>query len=56
MSEERLQQAYRVIEDALKNKAFPGAVCLIARYGKVVGFKAFGDMQIIPEKVIMKKN
>ena len=54
MSSERLGYAYKVIDGAIGDGSFPGAVVLIGRNGKVVGHRAFGDAMITPEVKPMK--
>ncbi|MEE8377585.1 MAG: serine hydrolase domain-containing protein [Candidatus Aminicenantaceae bacterium] len=45
-----------IIQKAVKNKDFPGADILVARRGKVVFRKVYGDSQWIPERVSLKKS
>jgi len=42
MSSLRLKRVYQIINGAIEDKAFPGAVILIARKGLIVGEGAFG--------------
>ena len=53
MSEERLAYLDEVIGQAVKNKEFPGADVLVARKGRTVYRKIFGDSQWIPERKSM---
>ncbi len=46
----RLARLDFVIEEALKNKDFPGAVILVGRKDKIAFRKAYGDSQWIPGK------
>lgn len=43
MSEERLARIDRMLQQAIEDNRIPGAVALIARDGKIVYHKAFGD-------------
>lgn len=45
-----------IIQKAVKNKDFPGADILVARRGKVVFRKVYGDSQWIPERVSLNKS
>lgn len=49
MSSQKLQRVDAVIEEAIANQDIPGAVLLVARRGKVVWRKAYGNSQIVPE-------
>ncbi len=49
MSEERLNRVHAIINEAIGRKEFPGAVLLVARKGKVVVRKAYGESQWVPE-------
>jgi len=48
MSEERLDRAGAIIQEAIARKEFPGAVLLVARKGKVVVREAYGQSQQVP--------
>jgi CubicO group peptidase (beta-lactamase class C family) len=48
MSAERLDRLDRVIQDAMEREEIPGAVALVARKGRVVYRKAFGDRSRLP--------
>jgi CubicO group peptidase (beta-lactamase class C family) len=49
MSSARLKRVAAIIQEAIQNKDFPGAVLLVARKGKIVLFESFGESQWIPE-------
>jgi len=49
MSDERLEGVDEVINDAIKRKELPGAVLLVARKGKTVLRRAYGESQWVPE-------
>ncbi len=49
MSAERLAQLDTLMSEALARKDFPGAVVLVARKGRTVWRKAYGQSQWIPE-------
>ena len=53
MSEARLADIDAAVAEALAAKQMPGCVVLIARHGKIVYLKAFGDRSIEPERVAM---
>ncbi len=53
MSAARLEQVTPVIQAAIASQDIPGAVLLVARHGKVVLRRAYGDAQLVPEKVLM---
>ena len=48
MRSDRLQQIDRIVEQGLARKNMPGAVVLVARKGKIVFHKAYGNRQIKP--------
>ncbi len=50
MSSARLQNADRVIQEAIKEGQMPGAVLAVVRKGKLVYLKAFGNRQLVPSK------
>lgn len=56
MSSEHLAQLEIIINEALKNKDFPGADLLVGRQGKIVFRKVFGNNQWIPEILPMKES
>lgn len=56
MSSAHLALLDDIIQEAVKNKDFPGADILVARRGKVVFRKVYGDSQWIPERVSLKKS
>lgn len=49
MSAERLNLVHQVIEEAIARKELPGAVLLVARKGKVVLRRAYGESRWVPE-------
>lgn len=49
MSSARLNRVATIIQEAIQNKDFPGAVLLVARKGKIVFHRSFGESQWIPE-------
>jgi CubicO group peptidase (beta-lactamase class C family) len=50
MSAERLERVDAVITEAIGRKELPGAVLLVARKGKTVHRKAYGESQRVPER------
>ncbi len=56
MSSAHLALLENIINEAVKNKDFPGADLLVARRGKVVFRKVFGDSQWIPERKPMENS
>lgn len=50
MSSTRLNRLGSIIEQAIRKKDFPGAVIVVARKGKIVFRKAYGESQWIPER------
>lgn len=50
MSSVRLQNADRIIQEAIKEGQMPGAVLAVVRKGKLVYLKAFGNRQLVPSK------
>lgn len=56
MSSDHLALLDDIINEAVKNKDFPGADILVARRGKVVFRKVYGDSQWIPERMSLKKS
>lgn len=46
ISTERLQKIDKVLQHYIETQKLPGAVVLVARYGKVVYFQAFGSMNV----------
>jgi CubicO group peptidase (beta-lactamase class C family) len=54
MSSARLARVDMIIQEAIDNKDFPGAVILIVRKGKTVWRKAFGHSQWVPEMAPME--
>jgi len=56
MSSAHLAQLENIINEAVKNKDFPGADILVARRGKVVFRRIYGHSQWIPEQQLMKKS
>ena len=50
----RLRQADAVIQKAIDQKDIPGAVFLVTRHNKIVYRKAYGNKEILPEKIKMK--
>ena len=54
MSAERLEMAFKVVEDAVANGAFPGAVALVVRNGTIVGHRAFGHSMLTPQTRMMQ--
>ena len=53
-SQKHLDQLNPLIEKAIANKDFPGAVLLVARKGKVVLRRVYGDCQWIPDQRSMQ--
>jgi CubicO group peptidase (beta-lactamase class C family) len=49
MSSKRLKRVEAIIQEAIQNKDFPGAVLLVARKGKIVLFESFGESQWVPD-------
>jgi len=49
MSSARLNRVKTIIQEAIDRKDFPGAVILVARKGKIVLHRSFGESQWIPE-------
>ena len=49
MDEAKLSQVDRVIEEAISNKAIPGAVVSVVRGDKIVYLKAYGNKSLVPE-------
>ncbi|MCJ7579879.1 MAG: beta-lactamase family protein, partial [Candidatus Aminicenantes bacterium] len=56
MSSAHLALLDEIINEAVKNKEFPGADILVARRGRVVFRKIYGHSQWIPEQRPMKKS
>jgi CubicO group peptidase (beta-lactamase class C family) len=56
ISTDRLSKVNVLIDQAIENKDFPGAVLLVARAGKIVLHNAYGDCQWIPEKRAMRSD
>jgi CubicO group peptidase (beta-lactamase class C family) len=54
MSEAGLNRSRALIQEAISEKQFPGAVLLVARKGKVVLREAFGASQLVPEQKKME--
>jgi CubicO group peptidase (beta-lactamase class C family) len=54
MSSPQLGLLDGIIGAAVARKDFPGAVLLVSRRGKTVYRKAFGDSQLVPERLPMK--
>ena len=54
MSSPQLALLDGIVGAAVARKDFPGAVLLVSRRGKVVYRKAFGDSQLVPERLPMK--
>ena len=48
MHSERLRQIDQIVEQGLTRKNMPGAVVLVARKGKIVFHKAYGNRQVQP--------
>jgi len=49
MSSARLNRVKAIIQEAIQNKDFPGAVLLVGRKGKIVMHRSFGESQWVPE-------
>jgi CubicO group peptidase (beta-lactamase class C family) len=49
MSADRLERVHAVIDEAIQRKELPGAVLLVARKGKTVIRRAYGESQWVPE-------
>lgn len=41
------------VEEGIRQKKLPGAVVLVARQGKIVHLKAYGDAEVLPDRVPM---
>lgn len=54
MSSSRLHWLNFIMEEAIHNGQFPGAVILVARKGKIVFYEAYGKSQLIPEPKSME--
>ena len=54
MSAQRLERVVPVIEKAIQDSTIPGAVLLVARKGKIVFRRAFGNAQLVPKKIPMR--
>jgi len=54
MDSTRLRSLDSLLREALERRAFPGAVLLVARKGRTVWRKAYGDKQWIPHPVPMQ--
>lgn len=52
----RLDRARALLEQGIAEGAFPGAVALIARHGKVIAHWALGNAQVYPERRPMLPN
>lgn len=50
MSADRLSRVNDLIDAAIEDGNFPGAVLLVARNGKIVHRRAYGNSQLIPQK------
>jgi CubicO group peptidase (beta-lactamase class C family) len=50
MSSQRLARLDDVIQEALEEKHFPGAVLVVGRRGRIVWRKAYGDRQWLPQR------
>ncbi len=53
MSGPRLAAIDQIVAEGLDQRAMPGCVVLVARRGKVVWLKAYGDRQVRPRRVAM---
>ncbi|MBS3819619.1 beta-lactamase family protein [bacterium] len=56
ISPDRLSCLHSLIQDAIQNRDFPGAVVLVARKGKIVFHRAYGESQWLPEHHSMEKS
>jgi CubicO group peptidase (beta-lactamase class C family) len=56
ISGEKLGDSFELIEAWVDSNKIPGAVALVGRKGKIVGFESFGYAQLIPSKVKMERN
>jgi len=56
ISSEKLEDAYKVVEEAVKNREIPGAVALVAREGKIVGLREYGYAMVTPEVWPMRED
>lgn len=54
MDSKRLAEVDKVINQAIEDQDFPGAVLLVSRHGKIVWRKAYGYSQVVPKKSLMK--
>jgi CubicO group peptidase (beta-lactamase class C family) len=50
LSAERLAVIDALVHEGLRRDQMPGAVVLVARSGKIVYLKAFGDRQVEPDR------
>ncbi|HEV7280185.1 MAG TPA: alpha/beta fold hydrolase [Pirellulaceae bacterium] len=53
MQADTLARIDRAVEEAIEKGKLPGAVVLVARQGKIVHLKAYGDAEVLPERVPM---
>lgn len=56
MSSQRLQQADKILLDAIQQKEIPGAVLAVVKDGKMAYLKAYGNKQLFPTSVPMDVN
>jgi len=56
MSEARLQEVYRLVEQAIADSVFPGAVLLVARRGVIVAERGFGHHTYDPQSPPVRPN
>ncbi|MFQ6038733.1 MAG: serine hydrolase domain-containing protein, partial [Candidatus Aminicenantales bacterium] len=54
MSSKRLELLDAAVESGIQRGDFPGAVVLVARKGRCVWRKSYGDSQTVPEKIPME--
>lgn len=53
MQADILARIDRAVEKGIEEKKLPGAVVLVARQGRIVHLKAYGDAEVLPERVPM---
>jgi CubicO group peptidase (beta-lactamase class C family) len=56
MNSKNLESATNIVKQYVERNKIPGAVSLVAQYGKILSFEAFGYSQIMPHKEEMTIN